>query len=379
VIFTILDRQHKLRLLKRQVTPLRSSLFQIFARKRPLQDYEMEIGCYDACNAIQDLRTVLMHDCKLARNGRQLNMTHKTYSFDQVFNDHATNHQVCEATIAPLLRWVKGGKDATFLCFGQTGTGKTYTLSGALEYLSFALMGEEVELTFFEIYGKKCYDLFSSRRVVKLFSDEEEQVHVRGASARQSHLQTESDFLELLADALALRSSESTERNPISSRSHAICVIKLAGRGSLRLVDLAGSERNYETTEMSAAQHRESADINYTLMCLKNCFRTYHLASEANNSNLEVSSANLVPKISYRASVLTRVLRDCFVADGGHRTVIMATISPCSIDVVHSINTLDHVVFMSPKLKSLISSFTVRAPTISCSQVAPLTKLAIYM
>jgi hypothetical protein len=108
-----------------------------------------------------------------------------------------------------------------------------------------------------------------------------------------------SEFMSVLSDALSLRSSKATERNANSSRSHAICTITLvhdaadytsspsspssspsspalSKRSRLRLVDLAGSERNYETMGMAAADHRESAEINSTLMALKDCFRAYN-------------------------------------------------------------------------------------------------------
>jgi len=53
--------------------------------------------------------------------------------------------------------------------------------------------------------------------------------------------------------------------------------IKTTTVGKITLVDLAGSERNYETIQMTAAQHRESAEINFALMALKDCFRAYHM------------------------------------------------------------------------------------------------------
>ena len=88
-------------------------------------------------------------------------------------------------------------------------------------------------------------------------------------------------LLEVLQGALSLRQVEVTERNPVSSRSHAVCELRVlrrgggesagaaAGGGVLRFVDLAGSERNYETHAMTAQQHRDSADINTALMALK--------------------------------------------------------------------------------------------------------------
>lgn len=124
--------------------------------------------------------------------------------------------------------------------------------------------------------------------------------------------------------------------------------------GRLALVDLAGSERNYETLKMSAAQHKESGDINTSLMALKDCFRA-HAASrsvgvaaaavvstgkQAEASAVEkkkkhpeevstVGAGRLRPtqplaaaggRMPFRAHRLTQVLKSCFT-DPTHRTV----------------------------------------------------------
>jgi kinesin family protein 2/24 len=150
---------------------------------------------------------------------------------------------------------------------------------GALQYVAEAVEQacQSVCVEFFEIHGKQCLDLLDARKPLKLLADASDTVHVRGA--RQAHLQkpTAGSFAAIFHDALKLRSVEITERNPISSRSHAVCRIGFGQGGSLCLVDLAGSERNYEVTQMTAAQHRESADINKSLMALKDCFRMHAL------------------------------------------------------------------------------------------------------
>jgi hypothetical protein len=70
-------------------------------------------------------------------------------------------------------------------------------------------------------------------------------------------------------------------------------------------------------------------------------------------------------RIPYRDTLLTRVLKDCFTIASGstqHRTTIVATVSPTSTDLVHSVNTLDHVVKMSPQFQSLLQAVTVEVP-----------------
>jgi hypothetical protein len=57
---------------------------------------------------------------------------------------------------------------------------------------------------------------------------------------------------------------------PETAVSEAVCILALdGGTTTLRFVDLAGSERNYETRSMTAQQHRDFAEINKSLMALK--------------------------------------------------------------------------------------------------------------
>jgi hypothetical protein len=291
---------------------------------------------------------------------------------------------------------------------------------GALDYTAARFVGHTVEITFYEVHSKKCYDLLNGRKEIRLLSDERDVVRVRGANKVLLPAAEHSSVMGVFSAAMRLRASEETERNPISSRSHAVCIVRVlplgedaadsnsdAGAGAeskwgtITFVDLAGSERNYDTFAMSAAKHRESADINYSLMALKNCFRAYHeqlaelyeggesdaavaakgsttavsAASDENastnkNSNGVVKKHTNNSKAIYRASLLTRILKESFVIpteeqlESGryHRTTIAATVSPSAVDAQHTINTLDHMSLMNPSLKRFVSSVSTEVP-----------------
>jgi kinesin family protein 2/24 len=324
--------------------------FRICVRSRPLHHFEMNSGAYNCLYAKPKESTIILHDGRLARNDRSLSMKHSHYVLDRVWNEEATNNDICIDEIEPLVKQIENGNNASLILFGQTGTGKTYTLVGTLEYLSNRLIGKTVSIIFYEIHGKKCYDLLSNRKVIKLLSDEHEEVHVRGAKKVTLLINKYEDILNILKEALLLRSSEVTERNPISSRSHAVCTIQLINSnlnsdieiscnsssssisnssdinselllgGKITLVDLAGSERNYETTKMTAAMHRESAEINFALMALKDCFRCYHALSTGQKTIQRTQSRCVdsahdkdIVRPPFRASLLTRVLRESFI------------------------------------------------------------------
>ena len=398
-----LKRRNVILDLKKMVAPRanKQSAFKLCVRKRPLSSITENKSStstmdddestrqqsqipYDACECfVKPEGTIVFHDGKLARNGRRLSMAHRSYVVDKVYSEESTNDEVCVSEVLPLLEKIipnsSGGipKTATMIYFGQTSTGKTYTMKANLNYCCEHMMAQDssykgcsIRVTFYEVMGKKIFDLLNDRKVCKLLADENEVMHLRGAEFKvfqNGEKKADEMMLELIA-ALQLRQSEVTERNPVSSRSHAVCTLTVqfpsGGEGVLRLVDLAGSERNYETLKMTAADHAVSADINSALMSLKDCFRA--LSTNKNRIPGVSGSALLVkcpPRIPYRSHLLTRVLRDCFTLcdstddtcdhmKNNNSTTLMATVSPSPTDLFHSLNTLDHAILMNPALEN---------------------------
>lgn len=129
------------------------------------------------------------------------------------------------------------------------------------------------------------------------------------------------------------RTTHSTEANDTSSRSHAICQIMLRERssgklrGKLSLVDLAGSERGNDTKSHNSQRRNESAEINTSLLSLKECIR----ALGANKGGTK--------HVPYRASKLTLLLKDCFTSSQA-KTSMIATVSPGASSADHTLNTL---------------------------------------
>ena len=129
----------------------------------------------------------------------------------------------------------------------------------------------------------------------------------------------------------ALRRQGTTSANARSSRSHGVfqILIRKNGRrtkplfGKLTLIDLAGSERGKDTDHADRRTRVEGAEINKSLLALKECIR---------------AMSNKKSHLPFRASKLTQVLKDSFVGDC--RTVMIATVSPSARNVDHTTNTL---------------------------------------
>jgi len=133
-----------------------------------------------------------------------------------------------------------------------------------------------VHLSFFEIYGGRCQDLLHGRAKVTIREDGNGRVNRVGLGAVKCG--DENALLSEIERGNEARTTHATAINSVSSRSHAICDIVVkdgAGRmwGKLSLIDLAGSERAADTRSHNRQRRLESAEINKSLLALKECIR----------------------------------------------------------------------------------------------------------
>ena len=144
--------------------------------------------------------------------------------------------------------------------------------------------------------------------------------------------------MEIIEYGHSVRTTHQTVANDSSSRSHAICQVNIRdgnGKtiGKLLLVDLAGSERAQDTQSNNRQRRIEGAEINKSLLALKECIRAIDMK---------------ISHIPFRASKLTMVLRDSFLNEGSSKIVMIACINPGSSSADHTLNTLRY----SQRLKS---------------------------
>eukprot|EP00754_Rhynchopus_humris_P031355 Rhum_TRINITY_DN15333_c12_g1::Rhum_TRINITY_DN15333_c12_g1_i2::g.152446::m.152446/K10393/KIF2_24, MCAK; kinesin family member 2/24 len=200
-------------------------------------------------------------------------------------------------------------------------------LLAARELFSRLLPSMRIMASFYEIYCNTLYDLLGDRKVLFPREDANKKVNIVGLS--EHCVESVSELLDLMKVAEKHRSSGSTAANEVSSRSHAILSLTCvdddneAFSACIKFIDLAGSERGADTAERARKTQQEGAEINKSLLALKECIRGLDLGHQ---------------HIKFRGSKLTEVLRDSFT--GNCRTVMIATMSPSSNNVEHSINTL---------------------------------------
>jgi kinesin family protein 2/24 len=148
------------------------------------------------------------------------------------------------------------------------------------------------------------------------------------------------------------RTTHATESNDVSSRSHAICSLVVRSRrngrvvGKLSLIDLAGSERGADTKSHNRQRRMEGAEINKSLLSLKECIRA-----------LDCNSGH----VPYRASKLTLVLKDAFT-NKSSRTVMIVNVSPTASSADHTLNTLRYADRVKERKPSAVGSAQQQPP-----------------
>jgi kinesin family protein 2/24 len=169
--------------------------------------------------------------------------------------------------------------------------------------------------------------LLAQKAKLRVLEDGKQQVQVVGLTERP--VSSVDDVLKLILIGNAARTSGQTSANSNSSRSHAVFQIILRTplsklHGKFSLIDLAGNERGADTSSADRQTRMEGAEINKSLLALKECIRA-----------LGRKGAHL----PFRVSKLTQVLRDSFIGEKS-KTCMIAMISPGLSSCEHSLNTL---------------------------------------
>uniref|UniRef100_A0A3Q3WA31 Kinesin-like protein n=1 Tax=Mola mola TaxID=94237 RepID=A0A3Q3WA31_MOLML len=319
----------------------------VCVRARPLNKKELSMKDLDVIT-IPSKDVVMVHEPK-----QKVDLTryleNQTFRFDYAFDENSTNEMVYRFTAQPLVETIFERGMATCFAYGQTGSGKTHTMGGDFSGKNqdcskgiYALSARDVFLmlrkpnykkldlqvfaTFFEIYSGKVFDLLNRKAKLRVLEDGKQQVQVVGLQERD--VKCTEDVLKLIEVGNSCRTSGQTSANAHSSRSHAVFQIILRRRGKMHgkfsLIDLAGNERGADTSSADRQTRLEGAEINKSLLALKECIRAL---------------GRNKPHTPFRASKLTQVLRDSFIGENS-RTCMIATISPGMASCENTLNTL---------------------------------------
>ncbi|XP_010259969.1 PREDICTED: kinesin-like protein KIN-5D [Nelumbo nucifera] len=335
---------------------------QVLLRCRPLSEDEMRvntpvvISCNEHRREVSAIQNIA---------NKQID---RTFAFDKVFGPTSLQKDLYDQAVSPIVIEVLEGYNCTIFAYGQTGTGKTYTMEGGgrkskngdlpsdagvipravgqiFDILEAQNSEYSVKVTFLELYNEEITDLLApeectkfiddkSKKPIALMEDGKGGVFVRGLE--EEIVCTANEIYKILEKGSAKRRTAETLLNKQSSRSHSIFSITIHIKectpegeemikcGKLNLVDLAGSE-NISRSGAREGRAREAGEINKSLLTLGRVI------------NALVEHSGHVP---YRDSKLTRLLRDSL--GGKTKTCIIATISPSIHCLEETLSTLDY-------------------------------------
>ncbi|KAL3716282.1 hypothetical protein ACJRO7_007962 [Eucalyptus globulus] len=268
-----------------------------------------------------------------------------SFTFDRVFDPSSLTESVYEEGVKNVALSALMGINATIFAYGQTSSGKTYTMRGITEkavndiYQHIMNTPERdftIKISGLEIYNENVKDLLNSEsgRNLKLLDDPEKGTVVEKLVEEKAN--NDQHLRHLISICEAQRQVGETALNDNSSRSHQIIRLTIKSTlrensdcvrsfvASLNFVDLAGSERASQT-HADGARLREGCHINLSLMTLTTVIRKLSVGKRSGH-------------IPYRDSKLTRILQHSL--GGNARTAIICTLSPALSHVEQSRNTL---------------------------------------
>ncbi|XP_012243804.1 kinesin-like protein Klp10A isoform X3 [Bombus impatiens] len=321
----------------------------VCVRKRPLNKKEIARKEVDVIS-VPSKDQMVVHEPK-AKVDLTKYLENQIFRFDYAFDETCNNEIVYKYTAKPLVQTIFEGGMATCFAYGQTGSGKTHTMGGdfngktqdckrgiyamvakdvfkCLKLVKYRPLNLVISASFFEIYSGKVFDLLKDKEKLRVLEDGKQQVQILGLTEKV--VETCDEVLKLIQHGNSARTSGQTSANSNSSRSHAVFQITARIPGTLKvhgkfsLIDLAGNERGADTSSANRQTRMEGAEINKSLLALKECIRA--LSRKGTH-------------LPFRASKLTQVLRDSFIGEKS-KTCMIAMISPGMSSCEHSLNTL---------------------------------------
>ncbi|EPY19276.1 OSM3-like kinesin [Strigomonas culicis] len=276
------------------------------------------------------------------------------FAFDAVYNNTFTQRDIFLQEVQPLADAVLQGYNATVFAYGQSGSGKTHTMTGKLsnketwgvmpqvvDYLFSEIKKQtsstktfKVRVSYVELYNGKSRDLLASKQVnLEIKQNMQKNFYVKGADMPE--VTSFDEAIKWFNAGTDRRQTASTDLNDTSSRSHSLFTVQIEQldfendpsqpivmTSKINVVDLAGSEK-LSKTNATGDTAKEGCNINLSLSALATVIDTI------------VKGGKHIP---YRGSPLTMLLKDSL--GGNAKTVMFANVGPSEKNTSETISTL---------------------------------------
>lgn len=310
----------------------------VFLRCRPLNSRELASGATSVVEVCPEKKEITIKADKAPT---------EPFTFDQVFGPGSTQEDVYSVAVAPVVEQVTRGLSCCIFAYGQTGTGKTFTMLGnladpaqhgivaravseTLSRLHASYADVRVRMTYMELYNENLEDLFApetDKKALRLVDDPVRGTVCHGLS--EVVVTDTEQVMSLLSEAESRCRVSETKMNKMSNRAHRVLTLlasytRTTGvvHTALTLVDLAGSE-SVARSGAEGAMAKEAGNINKSLLTLGRVIN----ALACNE-----------PHIPYRDSKLTRLTSEAL--GGVCKTSFIATITPAATDLSETLSTL---------------------------------------
>ena len=325
----------------------KSERIKVSVRCRPMSSKERAEG-YQSCVEVDGERGEVIV--------RMPNQPVRNFFYDKAYGQSSTQEQVFQETAMPIVESVCQGYNGTIFAYGQTGTGKTFTMEGDFQTdinkgiipRSFDLMFNLIKATYntnylircsyMELYNEEVRDLLAKNHQQKLDIREDPETGFFVEDLSSWAVKSPSDMVELMLRGRELKVIKGHNMNERSSRSHCIFSIIVENsttdekggdhikKGKLNLVDLAGSERTSKIKDVNGAEglQQETIHINLSLTAL--------------GKVICALVSNKRQHVPYRDSKLTKLLMDSL--GGNSKTVMIANIGPADFNYEETVTTL---------------------------------------
>ena len=328
-----------------QITKAKLSKIHVIVRKRPANHREYAQNDIDIIST-KNKNTIIVKELKNKFDLTKYIEEHK-FTFDRTYDENSSNQLIYNEMLKPMIEAAFNKTKISCFAYGQTGSGKTYTMLGnnhikndtgpqvpglyllsCIDLFNFLKQRPNLELwvSFYEIYCNKLFDLLNNKNILQAREDGKGNICIVGLLEKQT--KNIEELLDIIDFGLNSRTVGITGANLDSSRSHAILQINIKTKekeiySKISFIDLAGSERAVDTIDTNKKTKIDGAEINKSLLALKECIRALDLEKRHK---------------PFRGSKLTLVLRDSFM--GNCQTLMIANISPCLSCSEHTLNTL---------------------------------------
>ncbi|KAM3831703.1 centromere-associated protein E [Vipera latastei] len=272
----------------------------------------------------------------------------RSFVFDRVFHSNNSTKEVYQGVTAPIIKSALQGYNGTIFAYGQTASGKTYTILGTKDSPGILPMAINnvfdticsipdreflLRISYMEIHNETIQDLLCSniRKKKSLVVHEDINRTIFVEDLNEEVVVSPEEVMSWLKKGEKNRHYGETKMNERSSRSHTIFRMIIESKekhtsGSsdegavmvshLNFVDLAGSERASQTGA-EGIRLKEGCNINRSLFILGQVIKK--LCDDQSGGF-----------INYRDSKLTRILQNSL--GGNAKTVIICTITPASLE-----------------------------------------------